>query len=323
VELIRRTRNVWLAHYAAFVAWATFLLIIAGALVTSNDAGLSVPDWPTSFGSFRMPRMVGGVKYEHGHRMIAGTVGLLTILLALWLWRSDERRWVRRLGAIAVLAVVAQAVLGGITVLFFLPAPVSVAHACLAQLFFCLTVSLALFTRYDWRWDEPRTKDVDVATPSLRQLATGTTTAIFLQLMLGAAFRHNAFGIIPHVVVAVVVTVGVLWVLIRVLAGHKSERRLVRSAAVLTALLAVQIALGIGSYLEKLAERSAPQPLPPAVTVTTAHVAVGALVLASSLLLTLEVFRILAAPRRAAEIELARQDREFVQADHVSPTSSA
>src|SRR5579864_6583268 len=145
--------NPWLHRYATFVAFCTFLLIIAGALVTGHDAGLSVPDWPTSFGTFRMPRMVGGVKYEHGHRMIAGTVGLLTIFLALWLWRSDERRWVRRLGGLAVLTVIAQAVLGGITVLFFLPAPVSVAHACLAQLFFSIMVSLALFTRYDRRWN--------------------------------------------------------------------------------------------------------------------------------------------------------------------------
>ena len=318
MELIRRTRNRWLARYATLVAFATFLLIIAGALVTSNDAGLSVPDWPTSFGSFRMPRMVGGIKYEHGHRMVAGTVGLLTILLALWLWRSDERRWMRRLGAIAVLTVIAQAVLGGITVLFYLPAPVSVAHACLAQVFFLIAVSLALFTRYDWQRDEPRAEDF--GSPSLRQLAAGTTAAIFLQLMLGAAFRHDALGIIPHVFGAVAVTTGVLWVLVRVLAKHKSERRLVRSAVVLAALLAVQVFLGIGSYIEKLAERSAPQPLPPAVTVTTAHVAVGALVLASSLLITLEVYRILAAPGRASEVAADRRREAFVGVGHTSPT---
>src|SRR5947209_7259957 len=102
VNMSQTANNTWLHRYAIFVAFATFLLIIAGALVTSNDAGLSVPDWPTSFGSFRMPRMVGGVKYEHGHRMIAGTVGLLTVLLAVWLWKTDERKWVRRLGGIAV-----------------------------------------------------------------------------------------------------------------------------------------------------------------------------------------------------------------------------
>src|SRR5260370_9347146 len=98
-------KNRWLHRYAIFVAFATFLLIIAGALVTSNDAGLSVPDWPTSFGTFRMPRMVGGVRYEHGHRMIAGIVPLLTIILAIWLWQSAPRRWVRKLGAASILVI--------------------------------------------------------------------------------------------------------------------------------------------------------------------------------------------------------------------------
>src|SRR5690348_11297607 len=138
--MARKRYNPWLHRYAVFVAGATFLLIIAGALVTSNDAGLSVPDWPTSFGTFRIPRMVGGVKFEHGHRMIAGTVAILTVLLAVWLWRNEPRRWMRRLGALAVLTVIAQAVLGGITVLFYLPVAISVSHACLAQVFFCIIV---------------------------------------------------------------------------------------------------------------------------------------------------------------------------------------
>ena len=126
--------NPWLHAYAVFVAFATLLPIIAGALVTSNDAGLSVPDWPTSFGSFRMPRMVGGVLYEHGHRMIAATVGLLTLILALWVWWKEPRRWARWLALAAVLAVVAQGVLGGITVLFYLPVAISAGHATLAQM---------------------------------------------------------------------------------------------------------------------------------------------------------------------------------------------
>jgi len=136
-----------LHRYAIFVAICTFFLIIAGALVTGNDAGLSVPDWPTSFGSFRMPRMVGGVKFEHGHRMIAGAVGILTIILALALWIKDSRRWVKWIGGAAVLAVLAQAALGGITVLFYLPVAISTSHATLAQVFFCLAASLAFFTR--------------------------------------------------------------------------------------------------------------------------------------------------------------------------------
>jgi heme a synthase len=289
--------NRWVHSYATFVACATFLLIIAGALVTGNDAGLSVPDWPTSFGSFRMPRMVGGVKYEHGHRMIAGAVGILTLILALWIWKSEPRRWVRRLGVAAVLAIVAQALLGGITVLFYLPVTISVSHACLAQLFFCIAASLALFTGRDWRWDD--TEFEDTSTPSLRRLSVTTTALIFVQLLLGAAFRHHGFGIVPHILVAGLVTIGVLWLLVRVLSQFSSEPRLKRAVFLLSGLLVLQVFLGIGSYLMLLSARNAPQPLPAVVAVTTTHVAVGALVLASSLLLTLKIYRFVGDPGRA------------------------
>ncbi len=295
--MIASKYNRWLHGYAIFVACATFLLIIAGALVTGNDAGLSVPDWPTSFGSFRMPRMVGGVKYEHGHRMIAGAVGILTIILALWIWRSEPRRWLRRLGGAAVLAIVAQALLGGITVLFYLPVIISVSHACLAQLFFCIAVSLALFTGRDWRWGD--TEFEDTSHPPLRRLSVATTVLVFIQLMLGAAFRHRGFGIIPHILVAGLVTIGVLWLLVRVLAEFRSQPQLTRAALLLTGLLVMQVFLGIGSYLMLLSARNAPQPLPPVVAITTTHVVVGALVLASSLLLTLRIYRYVGAPGRA------------------------
>jgi cytochrome c oxidase assembly protein subunit 15 len=291
--MTKYSTSPWLRSYAAFVTFATFLLIVAGALVTSNDAGLSVPDWPTSFGTFRMPPMVGGVKFEHGHRMIAGTVSVLTMVLALWLWRSEPRRWVRRLGAFAVVAILAQAALGGITVLFYLPIAISVSHACLAQIFFCLTVCLALFTRYDWQWDQRRFKD-SVA-PSLRQLGVCTTAAVFLQLLLGAAFRHKGFGLSPHIVGAVVVTGGVLWLVVRVLTENPRNSRLVRSALLLATLLALQLCLGVLSYVVRMAAMSAPQPLSPAIEITAAHVAVGALLLASSLATTLQVFRSLGA----------------------------
>lgn len=301
--MTQTTNNCWLARYATLVAGATFLLIIAGALVTSNDAGLSVPDWPTSFGTFRLPRMVGGVLYEHGHRMIAATVGLLTVILALWLWKQEPRRWVRWLGGIAVLTVIAQGVLGGITVLFFLPAAISVTHACLAQAFFCLMVSLALFTRAEWRWNEPKLEDASI--PSLRLLSGATTAAIFLQLMLGAAFRHSGFGIAPHVVGAVVVTVGVAWVVTRVLTQIPHEAPLRRPALLLLQLLVFQIFLGVGAYAMKLATRDAPQPTLPLVAITTTHVAVGALVLAASFVVTLEAFWLLSSPGRATRIASA------------------
>lgn len=289
--MIRTSPNRWLHRYATFVAGATFILIIAGALVTSNDAGLSVPDWPTSFGSFRMPRMVGGVKFEHGHRMVAGVVVVLTLILAGWLWRSEPRRWVRRLGAIAVLTILAQAVLGGITVLFFLPVDVSVAHACLAQAFFCIIVSLALFTSPDWRWNEAKLNDASGL--PMRKLALATTALIFLQLMLGAAFRHHGFGIIPHVIGAGLVAISVLWMLVRVLSDFRDQPGLKRPVWMLTGLLVTQVLLGIGSYWEVWSNLNAPQPLPPVVLVTTTHVAVGALVLATSLALTFQAFRLI------------------------------
>ncbi len=302
MEMTRQTDHPWLHRYAVFVAFATFLLIIAGALVTSNDAGLSVPDWPTSFGSFRIPPggMVGGVLYEHGHRIVAGTVGLLTIILALWLWLKEPRRWVRRLGGIAVGAVIAQAVLGGITVLFYLPVVVSVGHATLAQIFFCIMVSVALFTRPDWGWEEPKIEDT--SNPSLRHLTAATTLSILLQLVLGAAFRHSGLGIVPHLVGAAIVTLLVGWVVSRVLREFAQEPRLRRPALLLLALLAAQILLGIGSYVMKLAARDAPQPLPAGVAVTTTHVAVGALVLAASLIVMLESYRTLVAPGKALSL---------------------
>lgn len=305
MESARSGYNRWLHAYATWVACATFVLIIAGALVTGNDAGLSVPDWPTSFGSFGMPRMVGGVLYEHGHRVIAATVGFLTVVLAVWLWLREPRRWVRRLGVAAVLAVVAQGVLGGLTVLFFLPVPISVGHASLAQGFFCITIGLALFTGRDWQWDDARFEDA--TPPSLRHLAAGTTAVVFLQLMLGAAFRHNGVGVMPHIVGAVAVTFGVAWVLARIFTRHFSEQRLMRPAMLLGGLLIVQHFLGVASYWMRLEAQNAPQPLQPVVVVTTAHVAIGALVLAASLVLTLFIYRLTAAPGRAPEIASAPQ----------------
>ena len=143
-----------LHRYALAVAVCTWLLLLAGALVTSNDAGLAVPDWPLSYGKL-MPPMVGGILYEHGHRLIAASVGLLTILLAAWLWQSEPRRWLRRLGLLALALVILQGLLGGITVLFFLPPAISVAHACLAQLFFCTVIAIATATSREWIAVEP------------------------------------------------------------------------------------------------------------------------------------------------------------------------
>jgi heme a synthase len=287
----------WLHRFAAFVACCTFGLIVAGALVTSNGAGLSVPDWPTSFGSFHFPRLVHGVQFEFTHRLIAGTVGLLTVILAVWLSFSKSRRYVKWLGWIAVLTVVAQAILGGVGVLFDLPVAVTVAHASLAEIFFLLTVSLALFTRTDWRWDEPKVPDV--SSPALRSLAVWTCAAIFLQVVLGAMFRYQEFGIAPHILGGVVVMILVLWLLETVLNKFSGVAGLKAAAVLLAAVTALQFFLGLFAYSMKLNAEKATEPMPGVAVMTTTHVAIGALVTAASLFVVYQTFKYVA-PRESS-----------------------
>src|SRR5438094_6011709 len=145
---------VWLRRYAKFVAGATLFLIFAGAMVTSTGSGLAVPDWPLSYGMV-MPPMIGGIFYEHGHRMIAATVGLLTVIQAIWLQLREPKRFARILGWCAVGAVIAQGLLGGLTVLLLLPPAISIGHAALAEIFFCLNVSIAVVTHGSLRSTRP------------------------------------------------------------------------------------------------------------------------------------------------------------------------
>ena len=165
--------------FAVFTACATFVLIIAGALVTSNDAGLSIPDWPTSFGSFSVPPLHGGIKFEWTHRAIAGSIVILTISIAAWTWLADRRRWMKWLGIAALGTVITQAVLGGLTVLLFQPPWVSSAHAAVAQTFFCIAVAIAMFTGRRWVEEVPQI-EFDARRPSLITL---TLLSIFVLLM--------------------------------------------------------------------------------------------------------------------------------------------
>lgn len=279
-------------RFCVLVACATFLLIIAGALVTSNDAGLSVPDWPTSFGSlYKLPRMVGGVKFEHGHRMVAELIGLLTIILAVWTWRVDRRGWVRKLGLAALATVIAQGILGGITVLYYLPPAVSTAHATLAQTFFCMVVILALVTGRGWT-EAPAQHLRETHSFSLTALATLAAASVYVQLILGAGFRHSGIKLLPHLLSAVLVTILVLWTITRVLTNYGAVGALRRPAVVLMALLVTQLGLGFAAYLTRVQwGQDAVQPEMPMVVSTVAHVAVGALVLASAVVLTIQAWR--------------------------------
>ncbi len=278
----------WLHGFAILLSVCTLLLVVAGGLVTSNDAGLSVPDWPLSYGKL-MPAMEGGIFYEHGHRMIATLVGFLTIVLAIWLWRVDDRAWMKRLGLIAVAAVIAQGVLGGLTVIYLLPPAVSIAHACLAQLFFSLTVAIALFTSESWRRGDRVV--IDGGTPSLRILAVAAPLCVLAQLALGAAARHKALGVIYHVGGSALVTGVILWISMRVVRQYANHPSLNVSALALLSIAFAQVFLGIAAYMSRIATVDAVQPMPVMIVFTVLHVAVGALTMAAGTVLAIQVFR--------------------------------
>jgi len=189
---MKTTNSVWLSRFAKLTCLSTYLLIVVGSLVTTTGSGLAVPDWPLSFGQF-FPEMKGGVLFEHGHRMVAGTVGIMMTVLAIWIWLVDSRRWLKMFALGAWFAVVAQAILGGITVLNQLPVAVSVSHAGLAMIFFAMTAFIALAT--DKSWDAIREK-VGQSTPSasLTKFTIAAAAIVYLQIMFGAIMRHMGAG---------------------------------------------------------------------------------------------------------------------------------
>ena len=201
-----------------------------------------------------------------------------------------------------MVAVLAQVLLGGVTVLWHLPVTISTAHATLAQIFFCLTASIAFFTGADWRWDEAKLEDA--STPSLQLLTVAATGVILLQMVLGAVYRHSQeASLVPHVAGACVVTVLVSWVVSTIVMRFGRQPDLLHPALLLGGLLIAQLLLGVGSYVMTMAGRNAPQPLPLVVDVTTTHVAVGALLLVTSLYLTYQVHRFLGV--RRPELKMA------------------
>lgn len=295
----------WLHRYARLLAGCTLLLVAAGGMVTSTNSGLSVPDWPTTYGynmfTYPLSRMAGGIFYEHGHRLIASTVGMLTIGMAVWLWRVEPRAWVRRLGWLALGVVILQGVLGGLTVLYLLPDPISISHAGLAQIFFCLTVTLALVTSRGWR--QPVAPLVDA--PALRRGMLVLTGLVYAQILLGATMRHTGGGLaipdfplsyghlIPpfwntgialhfsHRMGAIVILTVALWNIVSILRVYGDRREFARPAWLLLLLVSTQVTLGAYVVL------SGKHPV-----INTLHVATGALVLACSLVTTLRFFRI-------------------------------
>lgn len=184
-------------RFAIFTAISTFVLIFIGGLVTSTGSGLSVPDWPTTYGenmfTYPVDKWIGGIKYEHGHRLFASFVGFLTVILAIWLTVKEDRRWVKWAGVVALAAVIFQGILGGLTVLYLLPTPISVAHGMLAQTFFCLVSAIALVTSQWWR--EERSPLKHTTGYYLQIFSISAAVMVFIQLGFGALLRHTYSGL--------------------------------------------------------------------------------------------------------------------------------
>jgi cytochrome c oxidase assembly protein subunit 15 len=288
----------WLRRYAVFVACCTFALVIAGAEVASNDAALSVPDWPLSWGHL-IPTLEGGIRYEFVHRVAAMLVGLLTVGLALWM--QAGRRQAKafpttapdmvghasacpserssdalptKLAWAAVAVVLAQAALGGIAVRFVIPAWATIAHASLGQLFFAIMVAICvrLYAPVDGRW----------AVPTLL-----AAVALFAQTILGAGVRYGVVAGVVHITGAVLATAVVMWAALSILMRQMDNPRLRRAAMLLLSITFSQVFLGIAAMTARIVYAGAPQPMPVMVLFTVAHVAVGSLALGAAVALAM------------------------------------
>jgi heme a synthase len=293
-----------LSKLTLFTAVMTLFLLVAGALVTGTGSGLAVPDWPLSFGTL-MPPMIGGVFFEHGHRLIAGFVAILSVVQAAVIWRVEKRNWVKWLALSAVVAVLSQAVLGGMTVLFRLPTQVSVAHACLAQIFFCMVVVLALVTSSAWPNEiRPFTLEENTGI-SLPYLSLAVSLLFFFQLLMGASMRHLGGGlaipdfpavfggIVPpfwtpriffhylHRVGAFTLVISVSFLAYQITKRCGARHSLLAWVGALISLVTFQFILGaMVVWLRR--------PLP----FTTGHLALGAICFACSVALTVQCFRL-------------------------------
>jgi cytochrome c oxidase assembly protein subunit 15 len=319
-QLARASR--WPHRLAVITAAATLLLIFVGGLVTNTGSALAVPDWPTTFGynMFLYPwsRMVGGIFYEHSHRLIGSAVGMLTVACALSVWWREQRTWVRRLGAGAVAAVIAQGVLGGLRVVL-LQQQLAILHGCLAQAFFAVMVSLAVCTSQWWQTEPVLT--AAVGSERLRTLAIITPALVYVQIAFGALLTHLGARLDAHLLFAGLVTVCVALLAGEILRRPAAPVALRRPALLLALLLVAQLCLGLGAYLGRFTSvRESMSPLLGLILPTT-HRLTGTFVFGTSLLLALRIVRVLgvreamAQPARAAEtLAGMRPDRSQVPA---------
>ena len=297
----------WLHRVAVLTAGATFLLIVIGGVVTSTESGLAVPDWPTTFGYnmflYPLSEMVGGILYEHSHRLMGSIVGLLTITLLVMLLAIDTRKWLKWLGLVALIAVIIQGVLGGLRVTE-LSITLAILHACLAQAFFALLCGISWFTSRKWFTNTKQTEAVDNSqnTKRLQRLSLLTTCLIYIQLIFGALLRHIGSKLSSTLLLYILIGIHILFALLITLHIFLFIRRFFSVASesheisgrlplVLLGLVGIQIILGIGAYLTRLTLIGETISTVLTDIITTSHVAVGALMLGSSFVMTLKLFR--------------------------------
>jgi heme a synthase len=280
-------------RFAIFVVCWTFVLLIAGALVTSNEAALSVPDWPLSYGSLTPP-MVGGIRYEHSHRVIAAILGVLAIGLSVWVWRKDERRWLRWFSLIILLGIVAQGILGGEVVRQLLRYWLPVMHACFAQIVFAALIGVAVFTSRWWITEQPQIEDT--GSPAVHSLVVTNAAVIFLQVILGAGFRHRDIPVWPHMLGALIVLGMVIWTAAVLRRRFEKSRAISSMRVAMHAVLGVQLLLGFGAYWSRITYPDIAHPNGIMVALTVLHTVIGAVLFGVSVLVALLCYRLV--PRR-------------------------
>ncbi len=283
-------------RFAVATACCTIFLMMAGAMVTSNGAADSVPDWPLAYGKL-IPPLIGGIRFEYTHRVLAGLVSIMTLVLAIWITAAERRPLAKKLGWTALVLVVAQAALGGFRVLEGYPSVSATAHATLAQIFFITLVGLSMYLSRWWQSDLSPLDDH--GSPRLRSLASLMTASILVQLVLGAAFRHGAFGIVPHLVGACVVTFMIVWAGAAAKKRFREVRDLRKATIRLHTFFGIQLLLGGAAWWAVIRAADESQPTVTYATLTVAHVLGGALTLAAAVLFTLTCFRLISSGAHA------------------------
>jgi cytochrome c oxidase assembly protein subunit 15 len=287
-------------RFSVFVVCWTVLLFVAGALVTSKDAALSVTDWPKSHGTWVPPlsSLQGGDFFEFSHRFVAGGLGIFVLLLAILLLVKESRAWLKWLSVIAVLGVVVQAILGGQVVIRLLHYWLPVIHACFAQIVFGAVLGIAVFTSKWWVSERPQLEDS--GTPSIHSIAVLNAVVIYLQVIVGAGFRHKEIPIWPHAAGALAVLGVVTWTAVTLRKRFGASRELSKVRILLHAIFGAQFLLGLAAYWSRLTTADAPQPMPVMVTLTVIHTVVGAILFAFSVLVALMCYRLIPRGREVA-----------------------